>query len=130
MKGFAISKDSIFDVIRTTLIATILSLLFVLIFSLILNFVGMGSGVITGVNQGIKILAILLASFAGIKNPKNGILKGALSGLLFTLFSILIFSIISKKLNINALNLIDVAFGIVAGAISGILAVNLKKKSR
>jgi len=128
IKSFPINKHCVFDVIRVTLTATILALLSVLIFSLIINFVGMGAGAITGINQGIKLVSLLLACFMGIKESKNGILKGALSGLFFTLLSTLIFGIISKSVTFKAMNLIDISLGIVAGAISGILAVNFKKK--
>ena len=127
MKKIAIDKSSIIDVVRTTLVAVIISLVMVLVFSLIINFVKISDNLIMGINQGIKVISIFVGCFIGIKSRKNGVLKGALSGLLYTLISIFIFSIISHSVRFSSLNLIDIALGIVAGGVSGVLAVNLKK---
>lgn len=127
MKKIAIDKKSLFDVVRSTLYAVIISLVTVLVFSLIINFVSMNDSVIMGINQAIKVFSILIACFMGIKDKRQGALKGALSGLLYTLLAIFIFGIISRSITFSSLNLIDIALGIVAGAVSGIIAVNLKK---
>lgn len=127
MKKIAINKNSLFDVLRTTLVAVIISLVMVLVFSLIINFVSINNNIIMAINQAIKVFSILIACFIGIKDKRQGVLKGALSGLLFTLLAILVFSIVSRSITFSSLNLIDIALGIVAGGISGVLAVNLKK---
>ncbi|MFA6866131.1 MAG: TIGR04086 family membrane protein [Clostridia bacterium] len=127
MKKINIKKEDIFDLIRGTIFAILLSLTLVLILALIVNFVDMGDKIIIPINQVIKILSVFLGTVLGIKHAKLGALKGGIIGVLYTLLSIFIFGIISKNINLGWNNLIDVALGIVAGVISGIICVNIKK---
>lgn len=129
MKNSNINKHFFLDIIRTTIIAVIISLVLVLVFALIVNLVEVGEKVILPVNQAIKVISILTSCFVGFKENKQGAFKGALSGLCYTLLSVLVFGLISKEISFNLMKLIDVALGIVAGAISGILSVNIRKKS-
>lgn len=129
MKKISINKNFLFDILRATIIAVIVSLVLVLVFSLIVNLVDVNEKIILPINEAIKIISILAGCFIGFKEQRSGAFKGAITGLLYTLLSILIFGIISHSVKINALSLIDIALGIVAGAISGILTVNLKKKA-
>lgn len=129
MKNSNINKHFFLDIIRTTIIAVIISLVLVLVFALIVNLVEVGEKVILPVNQAIKVISILASCFVGFKENKQGAFKGALSGLCYTLLSVLVFGLISKEISFNLMKLIDIALGIVAGAISGILSVNIRKKS-
>lgn len=129
MKNSNINKHFFLDIIRTTIIAVIISLVLVLVFALIVNLVEVGEKVILPVNQAIKVISILASCFVGFKENKQGAFKGALSGLCYTLLSVLVFGLISKEISFNLMKLIDVSLGIVAGAISGILSVNIRKKS-
>ena len=129
MKNSNINKHFFLDIVRTTIIAVIISLVLVLVFALIVNLVEVGEKVILPVNQAIKVISILASCFVGFKENKQGAFKGALSGLCYTLLSVLVFGLISKEISFNLMKLIDVALGIVAGAISGILSVNIRKKS-
>ena len=129
MKNSNINKHFFLDIIRTTIIAVIISLVLVLVFALIVNLVEVGEKVILPVNQAIKVISILASCFVGFKENKQGAFKGALSGLCYTLLSVLVFGLISKEISFNLMKLIDVALGIVAGAISGILSVNIRKKN-
>lgn len=130
MNKLSVNKNSIFDVLRVTVISVIISLVFVLAFALIVNLANVSDKIITPINQVIKVISILLGCFIGFKENRQGAFKGAVAGLLYTLLSILIFGIISHAVKFNMLSLVDIALGIVAGAISGILAVNLKKRGK
>lgn len=128
MNKIPVNKSSIFDIIRTTVVSVIISLVLVLAFALLVNLVNIGDNVITPVNHVIKILSILIGCFIGFKENRQGALKGAIAGLFYTLLSILVFGIISHSVKFNVMSLIDLTLGIVAGTVSGILAVNLKKR--
>lgn len=128
MKKTSFNKNTLFDIVRSTIIAVLISLILVLIFSLLVNLLNIKEAIIMPINQVIKTLSILFGCFIGIKEGRNGALKGGMAGLLYTLLSIVIFGLISHAVKFNMLNLIDIALGIVTGAISGILAVNLKKR--
>ncbi|HOO23278.1 MAG TPA: TIGR04086 family membrane protein [Clostridia bacterium] len=127
MKKRIVEKQDIFDLLRGTIVAVIVSLVLVLIFALIVNLVDVSEKVIIPVNQAIKIISIFIGCFIGIRNRHQGIVKGGLIGLLYTFLSIFIFGIISKEVSFKLINLVDVAFGIVAGIVSGILSVNFRK---
>lgn len=129
MKKVSVNKNFVFDVLRATIISVIVSLVLVLVFALLVNLINIKNSVIMPVNQVIKALSILAGCFIGFKDNRQGAFKGALSGLLYTLLAILVFGIISNSVKFNAMSLLDIALGIIAGAISGILAVNLRKKA-
>jgi len=130
MKGKAVSikKTTVFDSIRGVLIALIVSLLGVLILALIVKLTSIGSEVILPINQVLKIISILLGCIFGIKEKEKGALKGGLIGLIYSLLAIFVFLILNKTLNGSSINYIDLVSGLVAGILSGIIAVNFRKK--
>lgn len=129
MKKLSVNKHFFFDLIRSTIVAVIISLVLVLVFALIVNLANVNENIILPVNEAIKVVSLLIGCFIGFRDMRSGVFKGAITGLLYTLLSILVFGIISHSVKFNLLSLVDVALGIIAGAISGILVVNLKKKS-
>ncbi|MDD3947713.1 MAG: TIGR04086 family membrane protein [Clostridia bacterium] len=130
MKGKAVSikKTTVFDSIRGVLIALIVSLLGVLILALIVKLTSIGSEVILPINQVLKIISILLGCIFGIKEKEKGALKGGLIGLIYSLLAIFVFLILNKTLSGSSINYIDLVSGLVAGILSGIIAVNFRKK--
>ena len=128
MKKISLNKKFFFDLIRSTIIAVIVSLVIVMIFALIVNLVDVNDKIITPVNVAIKLISIIVGCVIGIREKSKGALKGAIIGILYTLVSILVFGIISHSVKLNAMSLIDMALGIVGGAISGIIAVNVGRK--
>lgn len=120
-------KQDVLDILRATLFSTLIAIGLVLIFAIIIRFASIENGIIMPVNIAIKILSILIGTMIGIKTPQNGILKGALSGLLFMLLTFLIFSALNgfKDVTFSWIDLITLP---IAGAISGIIAVNLKSR--
>ena len=130
MKKLTFNKKFLFDLLRGTIIAVLVSLALVLIFSLIVNLTDVPDVVIAPVNQAIKVISLLVGALVGFREKRQGAFKGAICGLAYTFLSILIFGLISNNIRFNAMSLIDVALGIVIGAISGILSVNVGKRSR
>lgn len=122
-------KQDVIDILRSTLFSTLIAISLVLIFAIIIRFASVENSVIMPVNIAIKILSILIGTMIGIKTPQNGILKGALNGLFFMLLTFLIFSALNgfKDVTFSWIDLITLP---VAGAISGIIAVNLKSRKR
>ncbi len=109
--------------------AVVLSLLFclaaVLIFSLILKFASLSDSVVKPVNQCIKAFAILFGCFFAIRGEK-GWLKGLAAGILTVMLSYLIFAMIGGDFALSWLIFAELAFGAVAGVLSGIVAVNVR----
>ena len=120
-------KTDVTDVLTAVLFATLISLALVLIFAIVIRFANVENKVIMPVNVAIKILSLLVGVLLAFKNPQNGLVKGAISGLLYMLFTFLIFSALNgfKDVTFSWIDLITLP---VAGAISGIIKVNLKSR--
>lgn len=118
-------KADAFDVLKSVLISILLSLSFILIFALIVRWASLDSNVIVPVNYAIKILSVLLGTLLGFKNKENGVLKGVISGLVYTLLAFLIFACLDGFKSVN-FNWLDLIFIPLAGGISGVISVNLK----
>jgi len=130
MKGKAMSvkKTTVFDIIRGVLLSAVISLIGVLMLALIVKLTSAGSDVILPVNQVLKILSVLLGCLFGIKEKEKGALKGGVIGLCYSLLSIFIFLILNKTLSGSSINYIDIVADTAAGCLSGIIAVNFRKK--
>lgn len=73
--------------------------------------------------------ALFVAGFrSGINNEKNGMVKGALTGLIYMLILYLASSIIYNDFMLNQRSIIMVITGILAGAAGGIAGINRKAK--
>ena len=120
-------KTDVTDVLKAVLFATLISLALVLIFAIEIRFANVENKVIMPVNVAIKILSLLVGVLLAFKNPQNGLVKGSISGLLYMLFTFLIFSALNgfKDVTFSWIDLLTLP---VAGAISGIIKVNLKSR--
>ncbi len=108
--------------ILTGVIATIAG---ILIFAVIVNLTGINQSVIKGVNQFIKIISVFIGCLFSFSGEK-GLIKGAISGIIITVITYLIFLLFGAA-SFGTGFLIDLALLTVVGAISGIIAVNVKK---
>ena len=110
------------SIFKGVLISVILTLVCVLIFALVLQFANISDGVITPVTQVIKVACIFIGVMFTLKKvSKQGWLYGGLIGILYTIFSFLIFAIIDGNfvVGISAFN--DLLFATVTGIISAFI---------
>lgn len=120
-------KGDVLDTLKAVLFSTLISLAFVLIFAIVIRFANVQNSAIMPVNIAIKIVSIFLGVLIGFKHPQNGLLKGAISGLAYMLFTFLIFSALNGFQDVK-FSWIDLITLPIAGALSGILAVNIKSR--
>lgn len=122
-------KNNMLDVLKAVLFSTLISLGLILIFAIIIKFASLPTTVIMPVNIAIKLISLLVGVLLGFKNLSNGLLKGAITGLVYMLFTFFIFAALSafKDVKFSWIDLITLP---IAGAIAGILAVNVKGHSR
>ena len=113
------------EVAKSTGISVVITLAAVLLFAFLIKIFSIGSSVITPVNQVIKALAIFVGCLFSLHTSK-GWLKGALSGIAVILLTYFIFAIIAGEISFGVSNVIEILFGGIAGAISGVIAVNLR----
>ncbi|MBO4381032.1 MAG: TIGR04086 family membrane protein [Clostridia bacterium] len=122
-------KPDVLDVLKSTLFATLISLALVLVFAIVLKFTSLPSAVIMPVNIVIKLLSLFVGILLGFKNKQNGILKGAITGLVFMLLTFFIFAALNafKDVKFSWIDLITLP---IAGALSGIAAVNIRPRKQ
>ncbi len=122
-------KADVLDVLKAVLFSILISLALVLIFAVIIKFASLPNNVILPVNVTIKILSVFVGVMLGFSHPQNGILKGAISGLFYMLLTFLIFAALNgfKDVQFSWIDLVTLPF---AGAISGIVAVNVKARKQ
>ncbi len=125
-------KAALFDVVKCVIFSLLISMVLVLILALISKSATLSEKGIVYINQAIKVISLLAGVFIGMKSRQGGLVLGAIVGLLYTVFSFLIFALISRELSFDNITVFDFLIGIVAGVLSGVLTVNiktLKKKS-
>lgn len=108
-------------------ISMILSLLMMLILSIVLSFSNVKESVIMPTVVFISAFSILISAFLVAKRIEaKGIIYGSLLGLIYMLILYLLSSILNFDFSLNANAVVMITFGIVGGAIGGVLGVNLK----
>ena len=101
-------RTNIFQVVKAVLAAVLFSLLFVLLFTVIIQLFSLPLNVVKPVNQVFKILSIASGGLIFIRGDKG---------------------LISWSLSFSWMFLVELFLGAVAGAICGVIAVNIKKNA-
>lgn len=120
-------RKNIFQVIMAAAASVVISLAFVLIFTLIIQLFSLPMNAVKPVNQVFKIVSIAAGGLIFIRGDK-GLIKGMIYGLIAVVVTYLLYGLISMSLSISWLFAIEILLGAVAGGISGVIAVNIKKK--
>ena len=126
MRNETMNGDGVFPIVKAVLLSLAVSLLASVVFAVILRAASWGEGVIYPVNQIVKVISIALGALVFVRGEK-GWLKGGAVGLLFTALSYLAFSALGGDFSLSWLIFVEVGVAFLAGALSGILAVNLKR---
>ena len=114
--------------IRGILWALVITLASVLIFAVLVKFAGISSTVIKPVTQAIKVVSIFLGVLIVVKSiEKHAWIHGAILGLIYTVLSFFLFSIIDGNFSITSGLLIDTLFATAIGLISALL-IRFRKK--
>ena len=121
-------RKDIFQIIKASAAAVIVSLVFVLIFTLIIQLFSIPLNAVKPVNQVFKILSIVVGGLIFIRGER-GWLKGIIYGLVAVIVTYLLYGAISHSLSISWKFAIEILLGVVCGAITGIIAVNIKKNA-
>lgn len=109
------------------IIAIVLTLILLFIFSVILAYTDISETTIVPVIIGITGVSILSgSSISTSKIKKKGIVNGMIVGAIYIFIIYIISSILNKGFGLNTYSIIMMAIGVTAGAIGGIVGVNLK----
>lgn len=129
-KKHKIERDRgyVFEIVKANIIALIFALVAVLLSALVVKIFNITDKAIPIINQVIKSLSILLGCLLSLKKPNNGWLRGIICGFIFVWISFVVFSLLDSKFVFGLSLLNDCVLGMVTGMISGIIAVNIRKR--
>ena len=122
-----LNKKDFFEIFKGVIFSFIISVLTVIVFAIIVKFANLSSKTVEIVNIALKIISILVGTLLAVGSGRQGLFKGGIIGLLFVLVSYLVFSLINGSFSVNPLTAFDVIFCLVAGLLSGVFAVNVRK---
>lgn len=122
-----LNKKDFFEIFKGILFSIVLSILLVIIFAAIVKFANLSSKAVQIVNIALKIISIFFGTLLAIGSGRQGLFKGCIIGLFFVLISYLVFSLINGSFSSNPLTAFDVIFSLIAGLLSGVFTVNVRK---
>jgi len=106
--------------------AIVISLILLLIYAGLLTSTNIVESTMTPVVITIASISILIgSSISSIKIKKQGMLNGALVGLIYMIFIYLLSSILLTGFSLNMQSIIMIIVGTLAGMVGGIIGVNL-----
>lgn len=120
-------KSYIIEIVKAVIIALIISLIGVLIAAFAIKLFNLSTEFTIVVNQVIKTVAVLLGCLFSLKHAGNGWIRGIIVGLIFSLVSYLVFSIIGGEFTFDISFLNNTVIGISAGLVSGIISMFIRK---
>ena len=128
-KKIAVERDRgyLFEIVKANIIALIVALIAILVSALIVKIFTVSDGAIPIINQVIKSVSIFIGCLISLKKPNNGWLRGLICGFIFMWLSFVVFSALDNNFVFGLSLLNDSVLGAVAGMISGIIAVNIRK---
>ena len=118
--------EGMFSVLKSVGAALVLSFLSTIIFAVLLSTTPISEKVVYPINQTVKVLSVLVGTLLFVRGEK-GWLKGGLCGVLFTALSYLLFSGIANDFSLSWLFFGESALTVLVGAVSGSLAVNMRR---
>lgn len=118
----------IFETLIAIFVAIVISLLLVVVAAFMIKLFNAPDTAIVIINQVIKGLSILLSCLICLRLPHNGWLRGFIVGLIYVAVAFVVFSLLSGEFIIDLSLLNDCVLGGVTGLISGIIAVNIRKR--
>ena len=119
------TKSNFIRVIKGSAFAVVLTLILLLIYSAFLTYTKLNESTMPVFIIGITAISILIGSLMSSVNiRKNGIVNGALVGLIYIVVIYLLSSIATKTFSLNMYSIIMIIVSTFAGAIGGIIGVN------
>jgi len=119
-------KENFIRIIKGSVVAVIITLFLLFLFAILLTYTNLQETIINPVVIVITAISILIgSSISTLRIKKNGLINGALVGILYMITIYLISSITGSGFNCNINTIIMIASAIVAGMLGGIIGVNL-----
>ena len=119
--------NNFFVMLKGLAISVCMSLIMILILSIVISFSNISENVIMPTVVFISAFSILIGAFLVAKKiNQKGIIYGSMLGIIYMAILYITSSIINFNFSLNLNSIVMIAFGVIGGAIGGILGVNLK----
>ena len=119
-------KQKMIRIGKGSIVSILLTMLLLFIFSVILTYTSLQETIITPVIIVITAISILIgSSISTLKIKKNGLLNGAIVGIIYILSIYLISGVTGTGFSLNLNSIIMIISSIIAGMVGGIIGVNL-----
>lgn len=117
--------NNIKRIIKGSIISIFITLIALVIFAGFLTYTRISESTIPTVTIIITVISILIGSSLSMTTiRKNGIINGAIIGLIYIAVIYLLSSIIEKDFSLNTYSIIMITSSVLAGALGGIIGVN------
>ena len=120
-------NKNLISIFKGVVISLVTTFILLIIFAAILTFTNIQENTISPVVIKITAVSLLIGSTMGNRKiEKNGLLNGAMVGLIYILFLYLISSILNGNFSLNLASIIMIIVSIFFGILGGVVAVNKK----
>ena len=120
-------NKNLISIFKGVVISLVTTFILLIIFAAILTFTNIQENTISPVVIIITAVSLLIGSTIGNRKiQKNGLLNGAMVGLIYILFLYLISSILNGNFSLNLASIIMIIVSIFFGILGGVVAVNKK----
>lgn len=120
------TKENLIRIIKGSGIALGITILLLFIFAILLTYTNIQENTMITVVIIITAVSILIgSSLSTLRIKKNGLLNGALVGVIYISLIYIISSLTGSGFSLNIMSVIMLVSSIIAGMIGGIIGVNL-----
>ena len=120
------TKENLIRIIKGSGIALGITILSLFIFAILLTYTNIQENTMIPVVIIITAVSIFIgSSLSTLRIKKNGLLNGALVGVIYILLIYIISSLTGSGFSLNIMSIIMLVSSIIAGMIGGIIGVNL-----
>lgn len=120
-------NKNLISIFKGVVISLVTTFILLIIFAAILTYTNIQENTIVPIVIIITAVSLLIGSTIGNRKiQKNGLLNGAMVGLIYILFLYLISSILNGNFSLNLASIIMIIVSIFFGILGGVVAVNKK----
>lgn len=126
----SVNFDSFINILKSCLLGIVATLLGIVVLAFVLKFVDLSSSTINYINNIIKGLAIFVTMLSIKKHNSNKLmLKAVVAGILYSIISFVVFSILNGEFSLNLSFFYDLLFAIIVAVAITVILNLLKKKT-
>ncbi len=120
------NNNMIARIMKGLIFSFLITLICIFIFSVVLTYSDVSENIIPIVIIVLTFVSILIGSMIGVRKiNKNGMLNGAIIGLIYVMLLYLTSSILNTGFTANIYTIIMLIAGVISGVIGGIIGVNM-----